>query len=73
MLSKQKSSIAEYKRCAFLKYCNENDNKKHQLDKLSTSNDLLKLGIFYWFVILILIFILNYMKVFSVFVIARFR
>ena len=65
MLTKQHgSSIAEYKRCAFLKYRNENENKKLQLDSLSTLNDLLKLGMFYWFVISILIFILSYMKFF---------
>ena len=41
------SSIAEYKKSAFLNYCNKNVIKNHQLDKLSTLNDLLKLGLFY--------------------------
>ena len=53
------SSIAEYKRCAFLKYCNENDINKHQLDELSISNNHHKLGLFYWFIIWIIIFILK--------------
>ena len=41
------SSIAEYRKCAFLKYCNNNVIKNHQLDELLTLNDLLKLGQFY--------------------------
>ena len=40
------SSVAEYIRCALLKYYNENDTKNIQLEKLSTSNDLLKFGMF---------------------------
>ena len=38
------SGIAEYKRCALLKYCNENGIKTNNLDKLSISNDFLLLG-----------------------------
>ena len=41
------TSIAEYKSCAILKYCNENGIKKYQLDDLSTSNNHHKLGMFY--------------------------
>ena len=40
------SSIAEYKRCAILKYCNENGVEKYQFDKLSISDDLQKLSLF---------------------------
>ena len=38
------SGIAEYKRCAILKYCNENGIDTNHLDKLSISNDFLLLG-----------------------------
>ena len=37
-------SIAEYKRCAILKFCNEKGIKKNQLDELSISEKLHKLG-----------------------------
>ena len=37
-------SIAEYKRYAILKYCNENGVEKYQLDKLSISDELQKSG-----------------------------
>ena len=40
------SSIAEYKKCAILKYCNENGNIKKQLDNFFISNELHKLGLF---------------------------
>ena len=40
------SSIAVYKKCAFLKYCNNDVTKNHRLDELSILNDLLKLGMF---------------------------
>ena len=40
------SSIIEYKRCAILKYCNENGIEKNQLDILSLTNEHNKLGIF---------------------------
>ena len=39
------SSIAEYKRCAILKYCNENGNIKNQLDELFIFNELHELGL----------------------------
>ena len=38
------SGIAEYKRCAILKYCNENGIDTNHSDKLSISNDFLLLG-----------------------------
>ena len=38
------SSIAEYKKCAILKYCNENGIEKNQLNELSISKKLHKLG-----------------------------
>ena len=44
------SSIAEYKRCAILKYCNENGIKKSHLDVFLFSNNLHKLGMFYSFI-----------------------
>ena len=44
-----KSSIAEYKRKAFLKYCNENSIEKYKLKKLSILNKHQKLGLFYCF------------------------
>ena len=43
-------SIAEYKRCAILKYCNENGIKKSHLDEFLISNNHHKLGIFYSFI-----------------------
>ena len=43
------SSVVEYKRCAILKYCNENGIEKYQLDKLSVLNELHKLGKSYFF------------------------
>ena len=38
------SSIAVYKRCAILKYCNENGNINNQLDEFFISNDVHILG-----------------------------
>ena len=38
------SSVRENKRCAILKYCDENGIEKNQLDILSISNELRKLG-----------------------------
>ena len=40
------SSVGEYKNKAFLQYCNGNDIEKHQLNEMSTSNNLLKSGLF---------------------------
>ena len=40
------SSIAEYKRKAFLKYCNENGIEKYKLKKLSILNKHQKLDLF---------------------------
>ena len=51
------SSIAEYKRCAFLKYYNENGIKEYQSVELSIPNNQLKISLFYWFIILIITFI----------------
>ena len=43
-------SIAEYKRYAFLKYCNKNCIRKNQLNELLSSNKLHELGLFcLWF------------------------
>ena len=42
------SGIAEYKRCALLKYCNENGIKTNNLDKLSISNDFHLLGLYFF-------------------------
>ena len=42
------SSIAEYKKCAILKYCNENGIKTNNLDKLSISNDFRLLGLYFF-------------------------
>ena len=39
-------SIAEYKRSAFLKNCNENGIKKYQFNELSTLNKHHKPGLF---------------------------
>ena len=39
-------SISEYKKCAILKYCNENGDIKKQLDNFFISNELHKLGLF---------------------------
>ena len=43
------SGVAKYKRCALLKYCNESVIEKNQLDILSNSNELHKLGMSYYF------------------------
>ena len=45
-VDKDVNSVAEYKRCAILKYCNENGIEKNQLDILSFTNEHHKLGIF---------------------------
>ena len=37
-------SSAEYKRCAILKYCNENGNINNQLDEFFISNEVHILG-----------------------------
>ena len=44
-VNKDVSSVAEYKRCAILRYCNENGIEKNQFDELSISNELNKLGL----------------------------
>ena len=43
-------SIAEYKRRAILKYCNDNGIKKSHLDELLISNNHHKLGMFHSFI-----------------------
>ena len=65
------SSIAEYKRSALLKYCKENGIKKYQLDELSVSNNLHKLGLFYLFFKCIIVFIYKLYVSIYVFVLAR--
>ena len=47
---KNVSSIAEYKRCAILKYCNENGIKESHLEEFLVPNNLHKLGLCYSFV-----------------------
>ena len=37
-------SIAEYKRCAILKYCNKNGIRTNHLDELSISSNFYLLG-----------------------------
>ena len=48
-VNKYVSRFAEYKRCAILKYCNENGIEKYHLDLSSISNELSKLGMCYFF------------------------
>ena len=40
------SSVGENKRCAILKFYNENGIEKNQLDILSISNELHKIGMY---------------------------
>ena len=47
---KNESSIAEFKKSAFLKYCYENGNKKYQLKELSILNKHHNSGMFYGFI-----------------------
>ena len=42
-------SVAVYKRCAILKYCDENGIEKNQFDTLFISNELHKFGMSYCF------------------------
>ena len=65
------SSVAEYKRCAILKYCNENDIEKNQLDSLSISNELCKLGISYCFLTSIIYFVFEFYKNYCMIVIEK--
>ena len=51
--------IAEYKRCAILKYCNEYGIEKYQLDMSSISNEHHKLGMCYCFLTRIICIILE--------------
>ena len=53
------SGVAKYKRCAILKYCNESAIEKNQLDILSNSNELHKLGMSYYFLTSIMSIILE--------------
>ena len=48
------SSVTEYKRCAILKYCDENGTGKNQLNILSIINKLQTLGISYSLIISII-------------------
>ena len=48
------SSVVEYKRCAILKYCNENGIENYQLDVSSISNELHNLGMCYCFLLSII-------------------
>ena len=52
------SSIARYKKYAFLKYCNENGIRKNQLDESLILNKLHKLGLFCFIVFFLLIIII---------------
>ena len=53
------SSVAEYKRCAILKYFNEYGIEKYQLDMSSISNELHKLGMHYFYLLSIICIILE--------------
>ena len=44
------SSVADFKRYAILRYCDENGIEKNQLDILSIPNKLQKIGISYCFI-----------------------
>ena len=46
-VDKDISSIAEYKRCAVLKYCKENGIEKNNLEELFISNKLRNSGLYY--------------------------
>ena len=46
-VDKNVNSIAEYKRCAILRYCNKNGNIKKLLEKFFTSNEIHKLSLLY--------------------------
>ena len=48
------SSVTEYKRCAILKYCDENGIEKNQLNILSIINKLQTLGMSYSLIISII-------------------
>ena len=70
------SSTTVNKICAFLKYCIEKGIKKHQLDERFNLNNLSKLGIchcFIGFLYWLQHLFLNYIHVFSIFVITRVR
>ena len=56
------SSVTEYKRCAILKYCDENGIEKNQFDILTISKKLCKLGMSYCFLLFIIYFDLEFFK-----------
>ena len=58
------SIIAEYKRCAILKYCEENVIKTNYLDKLDISNEFQILGLYCFVIFTIISTFLKSMKVF---------
>ena len=58
------SSIAEYKRCAILKFCKENGIETNQLKNLFISKKLHKLGLYYFFKSIILIDFECYQNIF---------
>ena len=57
-------SIAEYKRCAILKYCEENVIKTNYLNKLDISNEFQILGLYCFVIFTIISTFLKSMKVF---------
>ena len=64
--NKDGSIIAEYKRCAILKYCNENGIKTNHLDKLSISNEFYTLGLYCFVIFTIIITFLKCIKAFYI-------
>ena len=60
------SSIAEYKKCAILKYCNDNGIKTNNLDKLDISNKFQTLGLYCFNIFTIIFTFLKSMKVFYI-------
>ena len=63
-VDKDGSIIAEYKRCAILKYCEENKIKTNYLDKLDISNEFQILGLYCFVIFTIISTFLKSMKVF---------
>ena len=62
--NKDGSIIAEYKRCAILKYCEGNGIKTSYLDELDISNGFQILGLYCFVIFTIISTFLKSMKVF---------
>ena len=65
-VDEDRSIIAEYKRCAILKYCNENGIKTNHLDELSISNDFHSLGLYYFVLFSVIFTFLKSINVFYI-------